>query len=77
MLLRPLWLRAAGVAMKRAKCWGPDARRAVHAPGCRQARPLCRFRRGATSKYHVCNCGAYWFPHRLGSGACGRGECAA
>lgn len=39
-----------------------------HKRGCRAARPLCRWRRRIRG---VCNCGAYHFPHRLISGACG------
>jgi hypothetical protein len=44
-----------------------------HVAGCRPARPLCRLRRKERENRRVCNCGVYWFPHRHGSGACGRG----
>lgn len=53
--------------MRPRKCYGPDAARAIHAPGCRPSRPLCRFRRLA----YVCGCDAYHFPHRRGGGLCG------
>jgi hypothetical protein len=39
-----------------------------HVKGCRTGRPLCRYRRPA-----ACTCGAYHFPHRAGSGLCGKG----
>jgi hypothetical protein len=48
-------------------CWGPKN----HIKGCRISRPLCRWMRAKTDKYKVCHCGAYHFPHRKGSGACG------
>jgi hypothetical protein len=40
----------------------------AHVKDCRPGRPLCRYRRAAP-----CWCLAYHYPHRLGSGACGRG----
>ncbi len=55
------------------KCYGNEFK-CTHAPGCRPGRPLCKWRRKATSKYHVCNCPAYFFPHRSGSGLCGHPE---
>lgn len=46
-------------------CHGP----ARHKVSCRPGRPLCRWRR--KTRWGVCLCGNYHFPHRLGSGACG------
>lgn len=39
-------------------------------PGCRPARPLCAKMRAKTLKYQACDCGAYHYPHRRGSGRC-------
>jgi hypothetical protein len=47
------------------RCW-----QGAHLPGCRAARPLCRWRRKVQPKYRVCRCDAYHFPHRSGSLAC-------
>ena len=35
---------------------------------CRKGRPLCR--RSDVPRNVTCNCGAYHFPHRTGSGLC-------
>jgi hypothetical protein len=46
-----------------------------HAKGCRPGRPLCRWmRRVRADKRGVCDCPAYHFPHRRGSGLCGHPE---
>ncbi len=37
---------------------------------CRTARPLCAKMRAKTLKYQVCECPAYHYPHRRGSGRC-------
>ena len=37
---------------------------------CRKARPRCRNMRAKSLKYELCECGAYHFPHRKGSGLC-------
>ena len=50
-------------------CWGPKP--GQHVKGCRLGRPLCRWRRATNPKRRVCECPAYWFPHRIGSGLCG------
>jgi hypothetical protein len=46
----------------------------THKANCHPARPLCKARRRASAKYRTCECGAYHFPHRLGSGNCGHPE---
>lgn len=50
-------------------CWGPA--KGQHVKACRLGRPLCRWRRKLSLKYQACTCGAYHFPHRYRSGACG------
>lgn len=66
--------------MSRTRCHGnPVApERIRHYKPCRPLRPLCRFARLAlalrTGTCGVCTCDAYPFPHRKGSGACGRPE---
>lgn len=52
-------------------CHGNEHRQ-FHARGCRPARPLCRLRRRLRENRRVCVCDAYLFPHRHGSGVCGR-----
>ena len=47
-------------------CWGPEADK--HQDGCSESNPMCRYRRPAP-----CNCPALPFPHRAGSGRCGKG----
>lgn len=41
-------------------------------PGCHPARPLCRAMRRVRPDRAPCGCLAYPFPHRHGSGSCGR-----
>lgn len=48
-------------------CWGPEADK--HQAGCSPSTPMCRYRRPAP-----CNCPALHFPHRAGSGRCGKGS---
>lgn len=48
-----------------AQCWGP--KREQHAIKCRPARPACRWRRRERG---LCECVAYHYPHRSGSGRC-------
>lgn len=50
------------------RCWGPDPKQ--HLRACRKARPRCRWRRALSPTRRVCECPAYHFPHRSGSGAC-------
>lgn len=50
-------------------CYGPAPHQ--HAKGCHPARPLCRWMRRVQPQRQMCDCGAYHFPHRRGSGACG------
>lgn len=47
-------------------CGGPKK----HAVGCRPGRPRCYWNRKKNKKWKICECGAYWFPHRKGSGLC-------
>lgn len=46
----------------------------IHARGCHPKRPRCRWRRQANQKWKLCNCGAYHFTHRRGSGRCLNGK---
>lgn len=57
-----------------ARCYGNGRTGHVHAKGCHRARPLCRAMRATHPRRSVCNCPAYWFPHRVGSGRCGNHE---
>ena len=50
-------------------CMGPK----VHAARCRPGRPRCWWQRKA-SYGPTCDCGAYGYPHRKGSGPCGDPE---
>ena len=43
-----------------------------HKSGCRPARPLCKLMRMKRDNRRPCDCGAYPFPHRNGSGPCGK-----
>jgi hypothetical protein len=45
-----------------------------HKSGCRPARPLCKLMRLVQPQRRPCDCGAYPFPHRTGSGLCGSPE---
>lgn len=45
---------------------------ATHVKGCRPGRPRCRYRRPVP-----CDCPAYKFPHRQGSGLCGNRDAFA
>lgn len=56
---------------KPKRCWGNEGK-VHHCAGCRPARPLCRWMRAMVRKYAACHCGAYHFPHRYGSGLCGK-----
>lgn len=49
--------------MSAPRCWGKEPHK--HRKGCRRGRPLCRWRRP-----RPCDCGAYHYPHREGSGRC-------
>jgi hypothetical protein len=49
-----------------------DPRR--HVKGCHPARPRCRWMRKVQEQRRVCKCEAYLFPHRVGSGWCGKPE---
>ena len=62
--------------MSRHRCFG-NAAHVHHVPGCRPARPLCRWMRRKRSNRKPCRCDAYYFPHRNGSGACRLGVPAA
>lgn len=55
-------------------CWR-SGNTVIHTRNCRPARPLCRWMReaGQPEKYGPCECGAYPWPHRRGSGRCGKG----
>lgn len=64
---RPESLERRKAAECPPKCWGE--RREQHAIKCRPARPACRWRRKAMG-YVTCECPAYPFPHRVGSGSC-------
>lgn len=56
--------------MSKSCCWKDR-----HVPGCRPARPKCRWMRLVQrAKYGPCCCSAYHFPHRAGSGRCGHPE---
>lgn len=55
-----------------SKCFGPELAKVTHSKACRLGRPLCRWRR--KMRWGVCLCGSYAYPHRLGSGNCGRPE---
>jgi hypothetical protein len=46
----------------------------THVRRCRKARPLCRERRKESENRKPCECAAYSFPHRNGSGHCGHPE---
>jgi hypothetical protein len=37
-----------------------------HSPACRQARPLCRWRRAKHPAYRPCRCSVVHYPHRAG-----------
>lgn len=65
---------------RREACWRREGDRAVfHCRQCRPGRPCCKFRRAelAAKRAKVerplppCDCPAYKFPHRQGSGICG------
>lgn len=58
--------------MKSKVCWG-HGENGVHVKACRPGRPLCKMRRKGP-KYGPCECGAYPFTHRTGSGFCGKPE---
>ena len=58
------------VAVKRPKQCHGNEHFQKHANGCRPARPLCRWMRRVQPQRRACECGAYHFPHRFGSGRC-------
>ena len=60
--------------MKPKRCYGPDKAHITHAAGCHLGRPLCRWQRALNARRRVCWCGAYPWPHRVGSGPCGRAD---
>ena len=54
-------------------CPGPDDCQVCGAKGkrgCRPGRPLCSEMAKKTTRYSVCGCDGYHFPHRWGSGRC-------
>jgi hypothetical protein len=53
---------------KRPRCYGTHEH-PVHAKGCRIGRPACPMRRKEAG-HITCDCPAYPFPHRAGSGIC-------
>ena len=55
----------------RCRCFGNE-HRVTHVKGCRRGRPQCKWMRKTNPSREPCSCGAYPYPHRNGSGPCGR-----